>query len=66
KLFTPYYRGEDSNRKEQTPGLGLGLSISKSLVELHKGEIWVDSKAGEGNIFAFSLPALQQRVEETS
>ncbi len=66
KLFTPYYRGDDRNRKEQTPGLGLGLSISKSLVELHKGEIWVDSKAGEGNIFAFSLPALQQRIEETS
>ncbi len=65
KLFNPYYRGDDKDRKERIPGLGLGLSISRRLVELHEGEIWVESKAGKGNIFAFSLPVLQHEAEET-
>ena len=56
KVFDPYYRGEDADRRERLPGLGLGLAISKQLVELHQGEIWVDSKPGQGNTFAFSLP----------
>ncbi len=60
KLFEPYYRGEDVEERERVPGLGLGLTISKKLVELHHGEIWVESEPGKGNTFAFSLPALQQ------
>jgi len=40
KLFDPYFRSEDSDKKDRYPGLGLGLSISKRLVELHRGEIW--------------------------
>ncbi len=60
KLFDPYYRGEGADRRERIPGLGLGLAISKKLVELHGGEIWVESKRTKGNTFAFSLPALDQ------
>lgn len=60
KLFDPYYRGEDADKKQHFPGLGLGLAISRKLVELHQGEIWVDSKPRKGNTFAFSLPALEQ------
>jgi len=56
RVFDPYYRGEDADRRQRLPGLGLGLAISKQLVELHQGEIWVDSKPGQGNTFAFSLP----------
>ncbi|MHB0859072.1 MAG: ATP-binding protein [Anaerolineae bacterium] len=37
-------------------GSGLGLSISKYLVELHGGEIWVESEMGRGTTFTFSLP----------
>jgi len=55
KIFDPYYRSEDSKKRERFPGLGLGLSVSKRIVELHQGEIWVENKAGKGNIFAFSL-----------
>ncbi|MGE3974548.1 MAG: sensor histidine kinase [Bdellovibrionales bacterium] len=37
-------------------GLGLGLHISKMLVEAHGGKLWVDSKLGEGSVFSFKLP----------
>jgi signal transduction histidine kinase len=55
RIFEPYYRGEDINRKKRIPGLGLGTTVTKNLVELHGGEIWIDSKPEKGNIFAFSL-----------
>jgi len=62
RLFDAYYRGEDVGKRERFSGLGLGLTISKKIVELHRGEIWVESKLGKGNIFAFSLPVLDQRT----
>jgi signal transduction histidine kinase len=37
-------------------GLGLGLFISKWIVEAHKGRIWVESKVGKGSSFLFTLP----------
>jgi len=53
-LFEPYYRGEAD--RELFPGVGLGLALSKQIVELHGGKIWVDSQPGRGSTFAFSLP----------
>ncbi|MGD8622892.1 MAG: response regulator [Anaerolineae bacterium] len=55
KLFTRFFRAEDTNVRQQT-GTGLGLNITQSLVEMHGGEIYVESELGEGSTFGFTLP----------
>ncbi|MDR3555279.1 MAG: HAMP domain-containing sensor histidine kinase [Syntrophobacteraceae bacterium] len=53
-VFNKYYRA--SGVREEVDGVGLGLSISKYIVEAHGGEIALRSKAGEGSTFSFTLP----------
>jgi PAS domain S-box-containing protein len=53
-LFKPYSQAH--NNGDNMGGLGLGLFLCKSLVELHGGEIWVNSKKGRGSVFSFSIP----------
>lgn len=52
-IFTSFSR---LGRKNAQQGLGLGLALSKKLIEMHGGEIWVQSEVGEGTTFTFSLP----------
>ncbi|WP_028612456.1 ATP-binding protein [Paenibacillus harenae] len=55
RIFSPYEQGE-SNRSRSSGGFGLGLSISKQLIELHGGSISVDSSPGQGSVFTVTLP----------
>jgi PAS domain S-box-containing protein len=53
KVFGLFYRIHEENNTE---GLGLGLSLCKRIVELHGGEIWVESQVNQGTTLYFSLP----------
>lgn len=55
RIFEPYARITEGVLERQT-GLGLGLKLSKTLVELHGGKIWVISAKGTGSTFSFTLP----------
>jgi signal transduction histidine kinase/DNA-binding response OmpR family regulator len=63
KIFEEFQQAESSITREKG-GTGLGLTISKRIVELHGGRIWVESSPGEGSTFSFTLPVRveQQRV----
>lgn len=58
RLFEPYYRAKLG--KDERRGLGLGLTLCKRLVELHRGKIWVESEEGKGSTFSFSLPLARE------
>jgi PAS domain S-box-containing protein len=53
-VFDRFYRSSDATRT--TKGAGLGLYLSKAVIEAHGGRIWVDPKPGEGARICFSLP----------
>jgi len=53
KIFTPFYRGENS---EKAQGYGIGLALVNRILLLHKGEIIVQSHKGEGTTFVVSIP----------
>jgi signal transduction histidine kinase len=53
-LFEAYYRVESD--RQHLDGLGLGLALCKTIVELHGGNIWMQSQEGKGSIFSFSVP----------
>ncbi|MBK8903935.1 MAG: hybrid sensor histidine kinase/response regulator [Anaerolineaceae bacterium] len=54
-IFNKFFRGSDDEAL-RSPGTGLGLNITKNLVELHDGRIWFESKYREGTTFHFIIP----------
>ncbi len=58
RIFEKFYRA--SNAPADVQGTGLGLAIVKTIVENHRGRIWVDSKLGEGSVFTVVLPLAKQ------
>jgi PAS domain S-box-containing protein len=58
QLFSKFYRVKKA--LEMDYGMGLGLYISKKVVDAHHGRIWVDSEEGKGSTFHFTLPVVEE------
>jgi signal transduction histidine kinase len=56
-IFEEFEQTSDGKKAE---GTGLGLPLSRKLVELHGGRLWVESEPGHGSTFRFTLPARQE------
>lgn len=65
KIFERFYRVNSSDSRSQE-GTGIGLSMVKELVHLHKGEITVESEPGKGSTFIVSIPAVIHTSNELS
>lgn len=64
-LIFEEFRQADVSLSRQFEGTGLGLALTRKLVELHGGRIWAKSQIGKGSTFTFILP-LEGSIEETS
>ncbi|MGB7441944.1 MAG: HAMP domain-containing sensor histidine kinase [Coleofasciculaceae cyanobacterium] len=62
RIFDSFEEADDYLTREYYYGIGLGLFITKRLVELHGGEITATSKLGEGSQFTFTLPIFRQQL----
>ena len=59
-MFDRHWRAKETAHL----GAGLGLAISRAIVQAHGGEIWAESEPGIGTRFHFTLPALERRLRE--
>ena len=63
KIFEEFQQADSSSTRKKS-GSGLGLSISRRIVELHGGRLWVESALGEGSTFHFTVPLRVERQAE--
>jgi signal transduction histidine kinase len=59
RIFQRFFRSDDSKARE-APGTGLGLNITKSLVEMQGGRIWFNSEFRKGTTFHFTIPVSEE------
>lgn len=59
KIFQKFFRSDDPKARE-SPGTGLGLNITKSLVEMQGGRIWFESEYRQGTAFHFTVPVAEE------
>ena len=62
RIFDEFYQITRAG-KEKSQGVGLGLAISKKLVEIHDGKIWVESELEKGSTFSFILPVEPPNID---
>ncbi|HMQ29936.1 MAG TPA: ATP-binding protein [Chloroflexaceae bacterium] len=62
-IFRRFYRVDNRLRRE-TQGSGLGLYLTRAIVEAHGGRIWVESQLGKGSRFVFTLPLGRRQLPE--
>ena len=56
RIFEPFYSTKQG-------GMGIGLSICRTIIEAHEGRIWVQQNNGRGSTFQFTLPVANTLVE---
>ena len=59
KLFQAFYTTKSS-------GMGIGLSVSRSIIEQHGGRLWAEPNDGPGATFAFSIPRVPERAADAA
>jgi signal transduction histidine kinase len=57
-VFDRFWRGDPSRHED---GAGLGLAISRGIVEAHRGRIWAESRPGQGSCFSLAIPLARPR-----
>jgi signal transduction histidine kinase len=62
RIFERFHRVDNTNTR-RIGGTGLGLHITRLLVELHGGRVWATSKVGKGSLFCFTLPIAEVRAQ---